>query len=167
MYVWECVERNKSWNNSFKKNRNKVLTLKSLKHRIFTRIKSQVLWRNFQIFWIFFYFKIKLKLKSKKKPKKTHIEGLTHQSRVLILTAKSSSRSGDRSSGIITWLRKDGVLSFFSSLLIVFNWPDRRAKLSKTEGLNQTKTHHSECFCFENLSSVVVKWTLFLPEYSM
>ena len=60
-----------------------------------------------------------------------------------ILTAKSSSRSGDRSRGIMTWLRKDGVFSFLSSLLIVFSWPDKRAKLSKTWGLSDKNTHHS------------------------
>lgn len=57
------------------------------------------------------------------------------KSRSRTLTAKSSSRSGDRRSGIITWFRKDGVFSFLSSLLMVFNWPDRRAKLSSTVGL--------------------------------
>lgn len=65
--------------------------------------------------------------------------GLWEKSRIMTLTAKSSSRSGDRRSGIITWLRKDGVFSFLSSLLMVFNWPDRSAKLSSTEGLKNNK----------------------------
>lgn len=58
------------------------------------------------------------------------------------LTAKSSSRSGDRSRGIMTWLRKDGVFSFLSSLLMVFSWLESRAKLSRTDGLNDTNAHH-------------------------
>lgn len=61
-----------------------------------------------------------------------------------VLTAKSSSRSGESSSGMMTWWRNEGVFSFLSSLLIVFSWPDSRAKLSKTEGLlenNHTLRH--------------------------
>lgn len=79
--------------------------------------------------------------------------------RLLILTAKSSSRSGDRSSGIITCVRKDGVFSFLSSLLIVFNWPDKSAKLSKTDGLSdkniglheKDKALHQNTVCGYNL----------------
>lgn len=50
-------------------------------------------------------------------PRETH----GHVCAAVILTARSSSRSGDRSSGIMTWLRKDGVFSFLSSLLMVFS----------------------------------------------
>lgn len=57
------------------------------------------------------------------------------------LTVRSSSGFWDSTRGMMTWLRNDGVLSFFSILLMVFSWPDRRPKLSRTLGLRERATH--------------------------
>lgn len=51
------------------------------------------------------------------------------------LTIRSSSRSGDNTRGMMTWLRNSGVFSCFKTLFRVFNCPESKAKLSRTEGL--------------------------------
>lgn len=56
-----------------------------------------------------------------------------------VLTMISSSRSGDSTRGMITWLRIRGVFSCFSTLFSVFNWPESSAKLSSTEGLGRER----------------------------
>ena len=53
----------------------------------------------------------------------------------LPLTMRSSSRSGDSTRGMMTWLRNSGVFSCFKTLFRVFNCPESKAKLSRTDGL--------------------------------
>lgn len=60
---------------------------------------------------------------------------LSREQSCQVLTMISSSRSGDSTRGMMTWLRSSGVFSCFNTLFSVFSCPESSAKLSSTEGL--------------------------------
>lgn len=68
---------------------------------------------------------------------------LISQVQSFLLTMRSSSRSGDSTRGMMTWLRNSGVFSCFKTLFRVFNCPDSSAKLSRTEGLGVVRSHQN------------------------